>query len=268
MLSRLGRSCQVDGRRRGSFTCARRFCDRHEHVPERRWSGPVLRCGQPALRHHPRPKAPLLGGVVPSVKARARWARAPREFGQRRLRDGIEPRRLARSVPVVALFDVARATAVSVGLRPPAVPRGPRQPERCPSVGVRGVLEHAAERAYRCERRGEASSVVAERAARLGAWPSEPVPAPPLTRRVRHDRMRARVPPSVARLVPRIDARQPVVRSASVHVEGSDHARIDVAHADPFTRPRRFFLRPPVNAQPARPSHLHEHDDTTRALAG
>jgi len=122
----------------------------------------------------------------------------------------IEPRCLPRAMTEVALFDATRPAAMHRIKNPSAAKWRLGHVEPAPCLGVSWVFDDSTKIQDSVKGRLEAAVILS----------SVPGPAPPpLTRRMRHDRMRARVETRVALLVPWIDARQAVVDPVALDEE-------------------------------------------------
>lgn len=126
--------------------------------------------------------------------------------------DDVQPSGLARLMAVMALFDLADPALP--GLRPAAAIQWGSKPERWERFRVRWMLKHAAIELHGTERCVKASIIVTGDLILL-LHRSLGKPSPALTRRMRHNRIRACIQPGVTRLVPRIDVRQSEVAAAS-----------------------------------------------------
>lgn len=135
----------------------------------------------------------------------------------------VQPSRLTREVPVVALLDTARPSALEVCRDPSARLRRLVETVISPCVGRLGVLDNAAPAPDSIQRRAEAAAICAK----CQAWPlrgiATPEAAPAFAGRMRNYWMGASIKPRVARFVPGIDARQPEVASSGLDIERGYH---------------------------------------------
>src|SRR5262245_42178559 len=111
--------------------------------------------------HHADTPGLLVSVAGECDRMQALFAAAPAQLGQFDA-VGIEPRRLAGHMPVVALLDAARPPALEVGSDPAAIPGRWIEIEPVPCVAAFGMFEHATEPPDGGQRRGKASAVVAE----------------------------------------------------------------------------------------------------------
>ncbi len=138
----------------------------------------------------------------------------------------VQPGRLAGLMAISPLLDAARPalkTKHVIRRNPAARARGLNQAVGVPCGRPFGMLQDAAPCADSGQRGLETPAVVAffqpgERRRR-----ASPVSPPPFAGRMRHDRVGAGIEPGVPRLVPRLDMRQAVIATVSLHVEGGDH---------------------------------------------
>lgn len=148
---------------------------------------------------------------------------APCQFGQL---DAVcvEPRRLARAMPVCPLLHATRPAAFPVGDYPSPFARRRVQAKVPPSVAVGGMLQYAAPAPNGCQSGRKAALIITKLTTDFDGRTAEPISPPTLARRMRHDRPRASVQPSVARLVPSVHAGQVPIAAAPLYVERGDHA--------------------------------------------
>lgn len=178
----------------------------------------------PALTSCLRTRA-LLARVVAAVQAHGRERRCRRPPRQRRQPGArcIQPRRLARAVPIVPLLNMTGPSAAQIGHDPPACGRWRGQSVVRPRVRRSRMLENTAEPTHGIKRSGEASAVVSLLKSNLDARTTEPVTPPPLARWMRDDRVRAVIKARVAVLVPRVDAIKAEVAATRGDIESGDH---------------------------------------------
>lgn len=159
-----------------------------------------------------------------------RGARAPSQSRPDRARR-VQPSGFPGKVPVMSLLDLARVTSEVIRSGPPAGPERPGKPIHLPRGGTRGVFQHAPEHANSAQSGRETPAILASfQAPKAFTEPSESRPA--RARRVCHDGPRTVVASRVARLVPGLDPRQPIVRPVRVHVQRRDR-RGHGAHRHP-----------------------------------
>jgi len=122
------------------------------------------------------------------------------------------------------------------------------QAEVSPGMGSFRVLEYAAERAHRLQRRGEAAVVVALLSTHASTRTAVPIAPPALARRVRHDRVRPRVIPRVALPVPGVDVGAPEVVAAALDEQGGDQNSSGCADLRNATASGLIFAKPSGHA--------------------
>ena len=86
---------------------------------------------------------------------------------------------------------------------------------------------------YGSESSGETTSVVTEHPSCGGGWSTGPVPTPPLTGRVCHDRMRSWIQAGISLDVPWIHASEPEIDAARRYKQGADHRGFTVCFSTP-----------------------------------
>ena len=137
-------------------------------------------------------------------------------FGNR-----VQPCRLPRDVPIMALIDATAATTEAVHLAP-AGHRRAHDTEMLPRPAAPRMFQNAAVVSYGYERSREASSIFTDPTTLRLPWRASRVLPPSLARRVGHDGMRAGIGPGVPSFVPRVHAGQAVIGAVGRDVEGGE----------------------------------------------
>lgn len=90
----------------------------------------------------------------------------------------------------------------------------------CPAIGR--MLQHAAPAPHRCQRRGKATAIIAERELVRLARRTVPKTTPPLTWGVCHNCVRSGVGAGIPHLVPGINTRNVPIDATALDKEGGN----------------------------------------------